>query len=328
MLNEPQTRQALDLAAQRYSQRLASRPRSFVDISQLGAAQLRELLRRGQDVKRHSAAYEQALNSSSLALLFQKTSTRTRCSFESAARELGMSSSYIAWENSNFLLADLQDEVKVLSRFYDCVVARVHTHSTLETMASHSEVPVINGLSDRTHPCQALADFLTMQEYFGDDLGGLEVAYIGDSNNVCRSLLEGAVKLGVRVRVSSPAGFRIDLRELDPAQELLRYVDEPSDCVNHADVVYTDTWVSMGQEADLQKRLDVFAPYQVNMDLMGKAPRHALFMHCLPAHPDQEVTAEVLRSYKSLVFDQAENRKHAQKAILLEYLTPKRAMAN
>ncbi|MDD3370958.1 MAG: ornithine carbamoyltransferase, partial [Alphaproteobacteria bacterium] len=179
-----------------------------------------------------------------------------------------------------------------------------------------SEAPIVNGLSDRMHPCQALADYATMAEYFGGDLRGLRLAYIGDGNNVARSLVHGAAALGVHLTLCGPEGYKLDADTINAAKSCVSYVNHPVDAVCDADVVYTDTWISMGDEAETQKRLKDFSFYQVNADLMANAPSHALVMHCLPAHPGQEITAELLRSPRSIVFDQAENRTHAQKALL------------
>jgi hypothetical protein len=184
----------------------------------------------------------------------------------------------------------------VLSRYADIIVARVKQHQILEVMAAHSEVPVINGLCDQDHPCQALADFLTLSEYYGRDLSGLTVAWIGDGNNVCRSLVHAATALGVRVRLSSPPGYRLDGKTVAGSNGLATHAASPSEAVAGADAIYTDTWISMGQESEREERLRVFLPYQVNAALMAAAPAHALVMHCLPAKPGYEITAEVLRS--------------------------------
>ena len=307
---------ALALAACRDADRRAWRPRSFVTLDDLDAGALGHVVDQGLAMKRRPADYAEALAGRAVALLFQKTSTRTRCSFEAAAREMGAHADYLDWSRSNFVLAELSDEIAVMSRFYDLVVARVDRHESLRIMAAHSEVPVVNGLCDRHHPCQAVSDVLTLKEYFGVDLRGLRLAWVGDGNNVCRSLVQAATRFGVEVTLSSPAGY--ELEEVSAAQggALVRRVADPRAAVEGADVIYTDTSVSMGQEHDAARRMAAFAGWQVNAALMDAAPGHALFMHCLPAHPGVEVTAEVLRSPRSIVLDQAENRKHAQKALL------------
>ena len=308
---------ALQLAHRRHAQRMARRPRSLLAIDDLTATELDALVAAGLEAKRRPGHFADAFAGVSIALLFQKTSTRTRCAFEAAAREMGGHASYLDWSRSNFVLADLRDEAVVLSRFHDLVVARVDRHETLRVMARFGEVPVINGLCDLHHPCQAISDMVTLREYFGTDLRGLRMTWLGDGNNVCRSLLQAATRLGVRTTLCSPAGHRLDEATVRAAGPLAHEVDDPRAAVAGADVVYTDTWVSMGQEAELTERLRRFAPLQVDARLLAAAGPQALFMHCLPAHPGQEVTADVLRSPRSTVFDQAENRKHAQKAVLL-----------
>lgn len=307
---------ALHLAQHRFDERMKRRPRSFLSLQTVTPEELNQLIRRGIELKRQPRDAAQTLQGLTVALLFQKTSTRTRCSFEKAVVELGGVSSYIDWRSSNFVLADLADEARVLSRYYDLIAARVLAHETLVVMARESEVPVINGMCDREHPCQGLTDYMTIAEYFGEDLDGLRLTYIGDGNNVCRSLVHGAIHLGVRMTICSPEGYALDEETVAAGQGLITRVARPEEAVRTADVIYTDTWVSIGGEIETQERLVAFAPYQVNEELLAHAPAHALFMHCLPAHPGQEVSPEVLRSPRSLVFDQAENRSHAQKALL------------
>ncbi len=305
---------ALKLAQSRHAEHAALKPQHFVSLADIDAATAKGLVAHALEMKRTPHAQADLLRDKAVALLFQKTSTRTRCSFERAAIELGAAPSYIDWRSSNFVLADIGDEIKTLSRYFDAIVARVTDRDTLMAMVDASEVPVVNGLCTVEHPCQALADYMTMSEYFGTDLNGLVVAYVGDGNNVCRSLLHGAGKFGAHVNLCSPPGY-----ELKTNGAGVTIFDHPMDAVRNADVVYTDTWVSIGSEAETDKRLAIFAPYQLNEALLGAAPGHALVMHCLPAHPEQEITAGVLRGPRSIVFDQAENRKHAQKA-LLEWL--------
>jgi len=292
------------------------RPRSFVTMDDIDTRTLAHVIEQALQVKRRPADHADVLAGRAIALLFQKTSTRTRCAFAAAAREMGAQADYLDWSRSNFMLADLRDEIAVLSRYCDLVVARVDHHESLQVMATHSEVPVVNGLCDRHHPCQAVSDMLTLREYFGADLRGLRLAWVGDGNNVCRSLVQAATRLGVQVTLSSPAGHALDDVAAGQGAALVRRIDDPREAVAGADVVYTDTWVSMGQEAELEARKAALAGWQVDARLMDAAPRDALFMHCLPAHPGLEVTADVLRSPRSIVLDQAENRKHAHKALL------------
>ena len=307
---------ALALAARRDVERRAVRPHSFVTLDDIDARALAHVVDHGLEMKRRPGHHAAALAGRAVALLFQKTSTRTRCSFAAAAREMGAETDYLDWSRSNFVLAELRDEISVMSRYYDLIVARVDSHESLRAMAAHSEVPIVNGLCDLHHPCQAVSDVLTLKEYFGADLRGLRLAYVGDGNNVCRSLVQAATRFGVEVTLSSPVGYELDDVTASQGGALLRRVADPSAAVEGVDVVYTDTWVSMGQEAELEARKAALAGWQVDARLMDAAPRHALFMHCLPAHPGLEVTAEILRSPRSIVLDQAENRKHAQKALL------------
>jgi ornithine carbamoyltransferase len=316
MIDTTKKNKAFELAEQRFSQRLQRTPRSFLSLQDLSPVEMKSLIQRGIEMKKTPVDYAKALDGLSVALLFQKTSTRTRCSFENAAVEMSAYPSYIDWKTSNFVLSDLGDEAKVLSRYYDLIVARVLKHETLVTMARDSEVPVINGMCDREHPCQGLSDFMTITEYFGDNLEGLRIAYIGDGNNVARSLVHGAIHLGVQLNLCSPERYALDDATVAAGNGLITRVADPIEAVRDADVIYTDTWVSMGDEAETQERLATFQPYQINAQLLASAPEQVLFMHCLPAHPGQEVTPEVLRSPRSLVFDQAENRKYAQKALL------------
>jgi ornithine carbamoyltransferase len=310
---------AFELAEQRFAERLKRKPCSFLSLQTLTPLEMKTIIRRGIEMKNRPGDFSQVLHGMSVALLFQKTSTRTRCSFENAVVELGAFPSYMDWKTSNFVLADLSDEVKVLSRYYDLIVARVFKHETLVTMARESEVPIVNGLCDREHPCQALTDFMTIAEYFGENLEGLRIAYLGDGNNVCRSLVHGAIHMGVQVNLCSPERYALDDETVAAGKGLITRTTHPLDAVRDADIIYTDTWVSIGDEAETQERLAAFEAYQVNAQLLAFAPPQVLFMHCLPAHPNQEVTPEILRSPRSLAFDQAENRCHAQKA-LLEWL--------
>jgi ornithine carbamoyltransferase len=309
---------ARELAAARRGQRRGRPERSFLAISDLSRGEVRALLAGGLAVKRDPARLARALGGRSVALLFQKTSTRTRVSFEVGVGEMGGQPLYLDWRTSNFTLADLQDEIRVLSRYCDLVMARVYRHADLELMKRHSEVPVINGLSDLHHPCQGLTDYMTIQEYFGD-LAGLKIAYVGDGNNVCHSLIEGAVKTGMRIAVAHPEGYAPNPEIVAAARGEGEVVltEDPREAVAGADVVYTDTWISMGDEAQREVRLQAFKDYKVDEDLLRRAPGHALVMHCLPAHRGYEISDGAIDSPNSVVFDQAENRKHLQKYLMV-----------
>jgi ornithine carbamoyltransferase len=314
---EPRGARARRLAGERRHARRGKPERSFLAVGDLTPEDANAVIDGGLAVKQDPDRYRPALRDKAVALLFQKTSTRTRCSFEVGVGEMGGQPLYLDWRSSNFTLADLQDEIRVLSRYADLIMARVFAHGDLEVMRQYAEVPIINGLSDLGHPCQALTDYMTMKEYFGT-LEGLRVAYVGDGNNVCNSLIEGALKVGAHITVAHPAGYAPNEAIVREAQAVgaITLSDRPADAVRDADVVYTDTWVSMGDEAQKDVRLRAFAGYQVNEALMSQAPDHALVMHCLPAHRGYEITPGVLDSDNSVVFDQAENRKHLQKYLM------------
>lgn len=271
-----------------------------------------------------------------LGMIFQKPSLRTRVSFDVGMQQLGGTALYLSpAEISLGQRESIPDVARVLGRYVQGIMARVFDHAHIQELAAYSPVPVINGLSDYTHPCQTLADLLTLQEHFGD-LRGLTLAYVGDSNNVTRSLLFGGVKLGMHIRIGSPAGYTLDAETLDKAEEFavhgatVTVTEDPTFAVTGAQVVYTDTWTSMGQEAEAEIRRGIFPPYQVNADLLSQADKKAVVLHCLPAHRGEEITDEIADGPQSLIFDQAENRLHAQKAILAWLLSdsePKRQFA-
>lgn len=260
-------------------------------------------------------------------MIFEKPSLRTRATFAIGMQQLGGQVVDLAAEHLQMGVREtVPDVAHNLERWVDVIMARVFDHETLESLAEHADIPVINGLSDYTHPCQILADLLTMQEHKGD-LAARKIAYVGDGYNVANSLLFGAGKLGYHLAVGSPAGYLppddIIARAHDLAQEsgaTLELCSDPIATVRDADVVYTDSWVSMGLEAEAAERERAFPPYQVNSDLLSHARADAIVMHCLPAHRGMEITDEVMDGPQSVVFDQAENRLHAQKAVLLELL--------
>jgi ornithine carbamoyltransferase len=314
---EANRRQALTLAGRRWHANAGAAPRNFLNLGDVSRDELLSLVDAGLSAKRSERVPTQYPGRGGV-LLFQKTSTRTRCSFEAALRDLGMQSSFVSWAQSNFTLAAIEDEVRVLSRYYDVIIARVNAHQTLLDLAATAEVPVINGLSDFSHPCQVLSDLVTIKEFFGQ-IEGIRLAYVGDGNNMCRSLLEAATIVGFDISICTPADYALPAEELTAAKGVAELFTNPRDAVVGADIIYTDTWVSMGQEAETARRLEAFRGFEVNEAVVAAAPAHALIMHCLPAHPGVEISAETLRSKRSIVFDQAENRRHAQRA-LLEHL--------
>jgi ornithine carbamoyltransferase len=255
-----------------------------------------------------------------MALIFEKPSLRTRVTFEVAMVQLGGAAVYLAAQEIGMGKREsVPDVARNLSRWVDVIAARVFSHRTLEELAAHAAIPVINGLSDLEHPCQAMADFFTLWER-GMDLAKLRLAWVGDGNNVCNSLLLLGAMLGTTSVVACPPGYEPDAAVLETCRALggrVQVTTEARDAIEDADVVYTDTWISMGQEGDREQRLEAFQRYQVNDRLLGFAPANALVMHCLPAHRGEEITDEVIDGPQSIVFDQAENRLHVQKGVLV-----------
>jgi ornithine carbamoyltransferase len=273
-----------------------------------------------------------ALSGRHVALLFDKPSLRTRTTFEVGIRELGGNVVVLPRDVAVGVREPVADVARNLERWVDAVVIRTFAQELVEEFAAATKrLHVINALTDAEHPCQAIADFLTLQERFGS-LKGRTIAYVGDGNNVATSLAHGAAMLGVNVHIASPEAYQLPHAVVQQATShtrhgaRLRLFNDPADAVAGADAVYTDTWTSMGQEEEADERRAIFAPYQVNEELMALAKPGAAFMHCLPAHRGEEVTAEVFESESSVVFDQAENRLHGQKALLLMLLAPQAAL--
>jgi len=272
-------------------------------------------------------AMSSILAGKTLALIFEKPSLRTKVSFDVAMYQLGGHSVYLSQAEVGLGSREpIADAARTLSRYVDIIAARTFAHATVESLAKYATVPVINALSDSEHPCQALADIMTIYEKKGK-LEGLTVAYIGDGNNVSNSLMLACVLVGVNFRIASPKGYelhdkivRLGLRSSKKVGAEIALLKEPREAVKGADVVYTDVWTSMGQEAEAEKRRKAFAGYQVDARLMKLSAKDAIFMHPLPAHHDEEVSPSIIDSKQSVVFDQAENRLHVQKAILAEIL--------
>ena len=270
---------------------------------------------------------EKPLKDKTLAMIFQKSSTRTRVSFDVGMYQLGGRAIFLSSNDLQMGRGEpIYDTAKVLSRFVDGIMIRAIKHSDVEELAEHADVPVISGLTDYEHPCQALADMLTVKEHLGD-WTGKKICFVGDGNNVCNSLLLIAPLLGMGMSVACPKGYEPDDEILKTANEYadennteITVTDDIGVALENVDVVYTDVWVSMGDEAEAAQREKDFAPFQVNSDLMGLANPGAIFMHCLPAIRGQEVTAEVIDGPQSVIFDEAENRMHAQKAVLYYYM--------
>jgi len=263
----------------------------------------------------------------SIAMIFEKPSTRTRVSFETAMTQLGGHALYLNPNDMQLGRGEtIADTAKVLSRYVDAIVYRAYKHEMVVELAQNASVPVINALDNLEHPCQCAADLMTIKEHKGD-FKGLKLVYVGDGNNVCNSLLLGSAIVGMNMTACCPSAYYPNKEILETAIKLgkknganIEVVEKPEEAVKDADIIYTDVWVSMGDEAEKEKREKIFKPYQVNMKLLKKAKKDCIFMHCLPAHRGQEVTDEVIDSKHSVVFDEAENRLHVQKAILLRLI--------
>jgi ornithine carbamoyltransferase len=293
-----------------------------------GAKEVRELYQLAADVKAHPEQYRSALDGRFLALILEKPSLRTRVSFEVGMRSVGGAAVFLDHTVSRLGEREsIPDVARNLSRWVQGIVARVFEQRELELLAQYANIPVINALSDRFHPCQAYADFFTLEERFGS-LRGLKLAYVGDGNNVCHSLLMIGARVGAEVRVATPAGYEPQAEIVEEARKVAQSTGgkielfvAAREAVVGAQGIYTDVWASMGQEDETAARAKIFAPYQVNAELLRQAAPDAVFLHCLPAHRGMEVTDEVMDSPRSIVFDQAENRLHVQKAILLRLLS-------
>ena len=300
----------------------------FIAISQHTPDELNELIDLSIELKGlyKSGGRDLCLAGKTLAMLFEKTSLRTRMSFQIAMDNLGGNAIYMKPDDIGIIgkREPAKDVARVLGRYVDGIMARTFAHQTIIDLAEFSGVPVINALSDWSHPCQAMADVQTIKEHLGD-LNGLKLAYVGDGNNVARSLCFVSAKFGMKCFVASPEGYKLDEESLRRANEFCEgaavQVTDPAEAVAGAQVVYTDTWVSMGQEEEKAKRVNDFEGYQVNGELMSKAAAGAKVMHCLPAYRGYEITDEVVESENSIIFDQAENRLHFQRALLKKLLT-------
>lgn len=301
----------------------------FLDIADHGPEELQDLLDLAVRLKmeHRSGGNPPLFRGKSLAMVFQKPSLRTRVSFEMAMQHMGGHALYLSpFEIGLGKRESIPDIARVLAGYVDVVMARVFDHAHVLGLAEWAGIPVINGLSDYSHPCQAMADALTIQENFGR-LKGLTISYVGDGNNVSVSLMQIASKLGAHFTSANPPGYGMDEETIDEAQGFadrsggsIRLVHDPHEAASGADVIYTDTWTSMGQEEEAEQRRAVFPPYQVNRELLSSAKKETIVLHCLPAHRGEEITDEVADGAHSRIFQQAENRLHAQKAILARLL--------
>lgn len=295
--------------------------RHFLTLLDLSPDELKGLLNRASELKtmqRNGLAHDY-LHRKTLAMVFEKASTRTRVSFETAMTQLGGASIFLSPNDTQLGRGEpIEDTARVLSRMVDAIMVRTFAHSKIETMAKHSTVPVINALTDDHHPCQLLADMQTYLEHRGS-IAGKTVCWVGDGNNMCNSFIDAARQLDFELVIACPQGYEPMQSLVDREKKRVRIVRDPKAAVKGAHMVATDVWASMGQEAEKQKREAAFSGYQVTQELMALADSKALFLHCLPAHRGEEVSAEVIDAPDSVVWDEAENRLHAQKA-LLEFL--------
>ena len=299
-------------------------PRDLLSVHDLASQEIQALFELTAMLKRRPTDFRGVLAGKQMVMFFEKPSLRTRLTFEAGMDSLGGSSFFVDQTRSRLEAREsLYDIAHNLERWIDIIVLRTFDHTTVENMATYADVPVINALSDLEHPCQALADFFTLHEHFGD-LSKIRLAYVGDGNNMAHSLLLAGAAMGSSVSIATPAEYAPNPVIVTMAEEVaeetgaaIHIVTDPHETVAGADAVYTDAWASMGKESESEARAAIFAPYQVNRKLMELAAPNALFMHCLPAHRGCEVTDEVIDSVNSVVFDQAENRLHIQKAILV-----------
>lgn len=302
--------------------------KDLISIKYLSVKEIEELFSLTQDLKRAPDKFSQSLKGKSLALIFEKPSNRTYVSFQVGMYQLGGNSIYLGPEHIKLRVREtIHDVAKTLSRYVNGIVLRTFEHQNVLEMARFADIPVINGLSDLSHPCQGLSDIYTVKEKFGR-FKDITLAYIGDGNNVCHSLLYAGSKMGLNLNIATPHNYmpssKIVKESLSFAKKSgakIQVFNLSEKAVKNADVIYTDVWASMGQEEEALLRKKVFKDYQINSRLVKLAPKHALVMHCLPAHRGEEITDEVIDSKNSVVFDQAENRLHVQKAILIKLLT-------
>ncbi len=295
--------------------------RHFLTLKDLSPSELTQLITRASELKKMHQAGEiyQPLKNKVLAMIFEKSSTRTRVSFESAMVQFGGGSIFLSPDDTQLGRGEpIEDSARVISSMVDAVMIRTFEHSKVETFAKFSSVPVINALTDDYHPCQLLADMQTYQEHRGD-IRGKTVTWIGDGNNMCHSYINAAQQFGFNLNIATPEGYEPKASIVNAVNARIRLFNDPLQAAKLADLVVTDVWASMGQEEEQRKREAAFSAFQVDKNVMQQATSDALFMHCLPAHRGEEVTAEVIDGQQSVVWDEAENRLHAQKA-LLEFL--------
>jgi ornithine carbamoyltransferase len=305
--------------------------KDLISVKDLTAGEIEEIFNLTDKIKKDKAGFANVLTGKTLALIFQKPSNRTRVSFEVGMFELGGYSIYLGPDEINLGIREsIKDVAKTLSRYVDGIVLRTFEHKNVIDLAQFATVPIINGLSDLLHPCQALADIYTIREKL-KNIKGISVAYVGDGNNVCNSLLHACSKVGINMNIATPKGYEPDKTVLNEARVIaktkkatINLSAKPKEAVKDVDVIYTDVWTSMGQEKEAKMRKRIFKEFQINKSLVRLAKKNALIMHCLPAHRGEEITDEIMESKNSVIFDQAENRMHVQKAILIKLLGEER----
>jgi ornithine carbamoyltransferase len=304
--------------------------RDFLTLLDYTPLEVKQLLESALEIKNNQAAYAEVLKGQSLGMIFENASTRTRVSFEVGMTQLGGHALFLSPRDLQIGRGEpIKDTANVLSRYVNGIMIRTNSHENVEELAKYASVPIINALTDNYHPCQAMADLLTILEHKGT-LKGLKLAYVGDGNNVSHSLLAAGAKVGMDVSVATPKGYEVDADIFEKAKKAaeetgatLVQTHDPKEAVKDADVIYTDVWASMGYEQEQEERLKQFTQYQVNKELALLAKDDFIFLHCLPAHRGEEVTEDVIDGSHSAVYDQAENRLHAQKAILVALLSDK-----
>ncbi len=300
----------------------ATSPRHFLSLLDFSADELQQLIRRASELKQihHSDKVYEPLKGRTLGMIFEKSSTRTRVSFETGMTQLGGHALFLSSRDTQLGRGEpIEDSARVLSSMVDCVMIRTFEHEKVERFAEYSSVPIINALTDQLHPCQLLADMQTYYEHRGD-ITGKRVVWVGDGNNMCHSYINAARQFDFQLIIACPEGYDPDNTILNTARDRCEIVRDPLEAATGADLIVTDVWASMGQEEEQKKRMQAFSSYQVNDDVMGQADKEALFMHCLPAHRGEEVSASVIDHPESVVWDEAENRMHSQKALLEKLL--------
>ena len=306
--------------------------KDFIEVTDFTAAEIMAMFELARDIKANPKKYRDALDGQTLAMIFEKSSTRTRVSFEVGMYQLGGHALFLSARDIQLGRGEpIYDTAKVLSRYVDGIMARTFAHKTVTDLAEYATVPVINGLTDLSHPCQSMTDYFTAWEKFGGKLKGRKLAYIGDGNNMAHSLMVAAPKVGMHVAIATPRAYAPDPTVVAQAQAAadsagtkVLVTNSIDEAVTGADIVETDVWASMGQEAEAEKRRNDFAGWIVDERVMSLASKDAIFMHCLPAHRGEEVAAQVIDSKRSVIYDEAENRLHVQKAIMVTLMRDRR----